>query len=974
MPETAPPRPLWRHALARLWAALKAAAVWVYTRLRTAGGAVWTRVRDPKLSTAKRVAWGAGGVAGAGVLAGAALGVALVLYGVVLWPFTPSVGDLRNAREVDPSVVLSADGTELTRFARRNREWRTLGDISPHVVQALVATEDRRFYDHGGIDFVGLGGVAVGALTGDGLRGGSTLTQQLARNLFPDEIGNAPSVTRKLKEAITAKKIEAVYSKDEVLELYLNTVPFLYNAWGIEMAARTYFSTDAGSLDRLQAATLVGMLKGTSSYNPYRNPERAKARRNVVLGQLVAFGGVPEGEVAPLRDEPLGLRFERQPIQRSRAPHFTEHVRVELEDWADENGYSLYGDGLVIHTTLDWGLQSAAAEAVETFGDALQTVADVEWGRASADRLGATTAPYVRASGQTEPFERFWSLRRAAADAFVRDTDAYRAAVAGGAAPDAALDALRSDPAFLDSLRQKKMRLEVALTALDPETGHVKVWVGGRDFQRQAYDHVARAKRQPGSTFKPFLYARALEEGFEPDDEVPDEDVEITLSDGAVWTPTNAGGEASGELVSLRDGLAYSKNTVAARLVEDVGARDLARTARRMGVQSKLEAVPSLALGTSDVSLLEMTSAYGTIAGGGVYRPPVTVTHVTDRDGNEVARFEPTPRPALDADVATDLLDMMRGVVDRGTGADVRRLFGARGDLAGKTGTTQDGADGWFLLMHPDLVTGAWVGFDDPRVTFRSSYWGQGGHNALRVVGDFYRSAQRKGLVDRAAVFPRPAPVDETDEPGFFEQVAEAVTGWAGAVFERGGERLAGGLPDGWGGADLPEDYGPRTPSRMDRPAPDRPARAERRDRTERDTYGRGGVEDEVYIDPDWLEREVLDLDRIDDPRVRRAAREALRQAVREANRGAGVGLREIRRARDEAIRDARREVAREDDGRGGRTYEEPDGSLFFYDEDVPSEDEVVVDEPVEAAPTPPEVPRAPGRDRVPRADGRIGW
>ena len=965
MPQTATPpssEPLWRRALARLWAALKAAAVWVASRLKTAGGAVWTNVRDPKLSTARRVAWGAGGVAGAGAVAGAALVVALVLYGVVLWPFTPSVADLRGAREVDPAVVLSADGTELTRFARRNREWRALDEVSPFVVEALVATEDRRFYDHGGIDFVGMGGVAVGALTGDGLRGASTLTQQLARNLFPDEIGNAPSVTRKLKEAITAKKVEAVYSKDEILELYLNTVPFLYNAWGIEMAARTYFSTSAGSLDRLQAATLVGMLKGTSSYNPYRNPERALARRNVVLGQLVTYGGVPESEVAPLREKPLGLKFERQPMQRSRAPHFTEHVRVELEEWADENGYSLYGDGLVVHTTLDWRMQSAAAEAVETFGDALQTVADVEWGRAGTNRLGATTAPYVRASRQTQPFERFWTLRRAAADAFVRDTDAYRNAVAGGAAPDAALDALRGDPAFLDSLRQKKMRLEVALTALDPETGQVKVWVGGRDFQRQAYDHVARAKRQPGSTFKPFLYARALEEGFEPDDEVPDEDVEITMSDGVVWTPTNAGGAASGDLVSLRDGLAYSKNTVAARLVEDVGARDLARTARRMGIQSKLDAVPSLALGTSDVSLLEMTSAYGTIADGGVYRPPVTVTHITDRDGNEVARFEPRPRPALDADVATDLLDMMRGVVDRGTGADVRRLFGARGDLAGKTGTTQDGADGWFLLMHPDLVTGAWVGFDDPRVTFRSAYWGQGGHNALRVVGDFYRRAQRDGLVDRAAVFPRPAPLDESG-PGFLDRLAEAVTGWAGGVFERGGEQVA----EAWDRADLPEGYGPRTPNRMDRRADDRPAR-----RTER--RERGGAEDVVYVDPDWIEQEILDLDRIDDPLVRRAAREALRQAVREANRGAGVGIREIRRARDRAIQDARREIARSRDVRGGEVLDEPLGGPLFDDEEVLGGDEIVLDEPVEVAPAPPAPPRAPGRERVPRADGRIGW
>ena len=431
-------------------------------------------------------------------MAGLALALGVALYALALWPFTPSVADLRNAREADPATVVSADGTTLTRFARRNREWKALDEISPAVVEALVATEDRRFYAHGGIDLWGWGAVAAGAATGKGLRGASTITQQLARNLFPDEIGNSASLTRKLKEAITARKIEGVYAKDEILELYLNTVPFLYNAWGIEMAARTYFSTDAGSLDRLQAATLVGMLKGTSSYNPYRNPERARARRNVVLGQMVRFGDLDPAQAARLAGEPLGLRFERQPMQQSRAPHFTEHVRVELEDWADRAGYSLYGDGLTVHTTLDWQMQQRAQESAERFGDALQAVADVEWGRAGTDRLGPTTEPYVTASRTTRAFERFWTVRRAAADAFVRDTRAFERAVARGADADAVLDSLRATPAFVDSLRRVKMRLEIAVTAVEPETGSVKVWVGSRDFRRSAYDHVARARRQPG--------------------------------------------------------------------------------------------------------------------------------------------------------------------------------------------------------------------------------------------------------------------------------------------------------------------------------------------------------------------------------------------------------------------------------------------------------------------------------------------
>ncbi len=508
------------------------------------------------------------------------------------------------------------------------------------------------------------------------------------------------------------------------------------------------------------------------------------------------------------------------------------------------------------------------------------------------------------------------------------------------------LDSLRATPSFLDSLRQVKMRLEVALSAIDPETGGVKVWVGSRDFEKSAYDHVARARRQPGSTFKPFLYARALEEGYEPDDKVPDSAVSIEMSDGVVWQPTNASGTTSDEMVSLRDGLAYSKNTVAARLVQEVGARDLARTARRMGITSDLEAVPSLALGTSDVSLLEMTSAYATIASGGVYHPPVTVTHITDRDGNEVARFAPEPRTALDDDVAVNLLDMMRGVVDRGTGTEVRRAFGARGDLAGKTGTTQDGADGWFLLMHPDLVTGAWVGFDDPRVTFRSSYWGQGGHNALRLVGDFFRTAQRGGLVDRSRSFPHPPePEDDDRGPGLWDRF----TDWVGGIFDRDE-------------ADVPDGYGPRTPNRrgvdvdVER----------RRDRPTPDAWDPGpNVDESDWIDPDWIEDQWIDLDRIEDPRLRRLAREAVRQAAREINRGADDWAEQLRAARERAIRDAEREMERRNGG-------------LLTDEAVDGMDEMIIEDPVdvpvlEPPPAPPP-DGPPGRERVPDADGRIGW
>ncbi len=936
--------------------------MWLWGTLRSGATTVWAKVRDPELPKAKRAAWGTGGVVGAGAVAMVAGMVLLFTYAIVLWPFTPSVGDLRDAREIYPSTVVSADGQTLTRFARQGREWKSLGEISPHVVTALVSTEDRRFYGHSGVDLLGWGAVLKDVATGRGCAGPRRLRSSSRATSFPDRVGNAASVTRKIREAITALKIEGLYTKDEILELYLNTVPFLYNAHGIEMAARTYYSTDAGSLGLAQSATLVGMLKGTSMYNPYRQPERALRRRNVVIGQMVKFGGLDATEAVALEAEPLGLKFERQSMQRSLAPHFTEHVRIDLEDWADRAGYSLYGDGLTIHTTLDMRMQRAAEESARKFGDALQTVADVEWGRESASRLGPTTAPYYAASRSTQPFGRFWTMRRSAADAFIRDTRAYRRGLEVGREPDAVLDSLRATPAFLDSLRQVKMRLEVAMTAVDPTNGYVKVWIGSRDFGRSAYDHVARARRQPGSTFKPFLYARALEEGWRPEDTLVDGDVSIEMSDGVVWQPTNSSGTSSGNLVTLREGLATSKNTIAAQLVDDVGARDLARTARRMGIQSRLEAVPALALGTSEVSLLEMTGAYATIASGGVRRPPVTVTHITDRDGNEVARFEPDERTVLDDDVAIDLLDMMRGVVDGGTGSQIRSSFGARGDLAGKTGTTQDGADGWFLLMRPDLVTGAWVGFDDPRVTFRSSYWGQGGHNALRVVGDFQRTAQRDGLVNANLEFPRPP--DEATGPDLWDRFTRWVSDTATGLFESEN--------------DLPDGYGPRTPGRGIEDAPDRPdrPRPQRADPREENL--------------EWFEDAWADLDQIEDPRLRAAAREVLRRAAREFDRSGGrEGWAErIRNARDRAIAQAAREVDRELDrivdfddldeildesGRGRRDLEGEVGrSDLFQDEEVSGETDVTPAEPAPVVPDAPSRPARPGD--VPPEAGRIGW
>ena len=688
-----------------------------------------------------------------GLLSFAALVAMLIVYLIILIPLTPGIADLKQASTARPTVIMSADGKELGTFEQGLQERVKLSQVSPHVVTALIATEDHRFYDHHGVDFTRIGGAMLASLKGDA-QGGSTITQQLARNMFPEEIGRARSINRKLKELITAIKIENTYSKTEILEAYLNTVPFLYNARGIEMAARTYFGKSAARLDVLEAATLVGMLKGTYYYNPVTNPERSLARRNVVLGQMYKHGAFNEARFKALTRRPMRLDFERQPDRGGRDNHFTAYVRKWLLEWADTNDYDLALDGLIVQTTLDAGLQEAALRAVDRQATALQAVADVEW--ANPTPPGSTSiGTYTSMHNRIAPFDYYWLTHAAQLNAFVRETPDYRKAVEGGEAPAAALKRLKADREFMRKLRESKSRLEAGFVAINPMTGEVKAWVGSRDFARDQFDHVAQAARQPGSTFKPFVYGAALENGIPPEQPYLDAVTDIRAADGTVWRPTDMSG-TTGRQMTMRDGLVYSKNTITAQVMRDVGLPPVIKLAHNLGIrQSKLASVPSLALGTSPVTLLEMVSGYSSIAAQGEYRKPIFVRRITDREGKVIADFgNVQAERAMSQAASATLIDMLRGVVNRGTGTAVRSRFGINGDVAGKTGTTQNNADGWFILMHPNLVAGAWVGFNDNRVTMRSSYWGQGGHNAILLVGDFFRSALDSGKIDAAALFP----------------------------------------------------------------------------------------------------------------------------------------------------------------------------------------------------------------------------
>ena len=625
----------------------------------------------------------------------------MLLYVLALYPFTPGIRDLTKAKSETPSRVLSSDGVVLAEYKRINREWVPLEKISPHVVNALIATEDHRFYQHHGIDFRRTVGALLSTFSGD-LQGGSTITQQLARNMYPEEIGRSVSIHRKTKELITALKIEAVYSKREILETYLNTVPFLYNAFGIEMAARTYFDKSADKLDVLEAATLIGMLKGTSAYNPVQNPERARKRRNVVLGQMAKHGKLQAAQVEVLAKRPLRLDFERQSEPLGQAPHVAQQLRKWLIAWADRHDYDIHADGLVVRTTIDARLQKAANQAVARQLTQLQGVADAR-----------------RKAGEERPL------------------------------------------------------LQAGFLALDPRDGFVRAWVGSRDFAQEQFDHVSQARRQPGSTFKPFVYGAAFALGLGPETIFYDQPVAIRMSDGGVWSPSDDAAP-SGLPMTLRDGLVYSKNTITAQMMQKVGAPRVAQLAQAMGVrQSKLDLVPSLALGTSPVTLREMVAAYGTIANGGTYVEPVIVLRVEDRNGELLEAFEPMrdAQPAMARGLALTLVNVMRGVVDEGTGAAIRTRYGITADVAGKTGTTQDNSDGWFIMMHPQLVAGAWVGFNDNRVTMGS--WGQGARSALPMVGEVFQQALRHRWIDPRAEFdiprarPRPPviPRERQDDP-----------------------------------------------------------------------------------------------------------------------------------------------------------------------------------------------------------------
>ena len=710
------------------------------------------RISNPKLAQAAMVL---------SILVGLMMiGAGALLTGILLMDSDdlPSLAQLENPDLQLATLAYSSDGVELARYALQNRSSVSYDEISPNVIKALIATEDHRFHNHWGIDLFRLNISVIKTILGD-VQGGSTLTMQLARNLYNKEIGKQQTVSRKIKEMLTAVQLERRYTKREIIEMYLNTVEFGNNAFGIEAAARTFFSKGAIQLDTLESATLVGMLKGITLYNPIRNPNNSRARRNTVLGQMVKQGYISQQYLDENRETEIVTNYSSSEITDGPAPYFSEHVRQWLNDWSKESGHNFYTQGLIVYTTLDSRLQEIAENVVDEQMEGLQAVVNYEWSRDTRSPFEAarTVEEYLEKTDY-EAFGTFWRDSTHILQSFVKESPEFRN-LKKEMSEEAALDSLMGSEAFMDLLKKSKSRLEAGLLSIDPRTGFVKAWVGGRNLADDWYDHVSIAVRQPGSTFKPFVYIAAIDQGFSPNDVLMDSTVYWKDEHGNEWRPSNSNKEQSGEMKTLREGLARSMNTITARLVLQVQPYNVAFYARQMGINSRLNAVPSLALGTSNVTLLELTTAYSTLANSGIKHDPTVVTRIEDRLGNVLYEAKPQPVEALGVETALTVIDMMKDVIQTGgTGARIRWQYNLRDyEFAGKTGTTQNSADGWFVLMHPDLVTGAWVGFNDQRMTFRTDFWGQGAHNALFLVGDYTRQ-----IADEDHLSKEPFPLPES--------------------------------------------------------------------------------------------------------------------------------------------------------------------------------------------------------------------
>lgn len=767
----------------------------------------------------------------------------------------PSTSELQNPRSDLATAVLFSDGSIMGQYYRENRIPVDYAHISPYVVQALVATEDARFREHSGIDVRGTLRAAVFM----GKRGGaSTITQQLAKMLFHDVRQDiAGRVFQKFQEWIISARLEREYTKDEIIAMYLNRFDWINQAVGINSAARVYFNTTPDSLRVEQAAMLVGMCKNPALFNPLRRPDTTLTRRMVVLGQMVKSGALTRAQYDSLKVLPLGLSFQRVDHTEGPAPYLRETLRGELQKMfgekdpetgkpkfakADGSPYDIYTDGLKVYTTIDrrmqayaeWGIRQHLSTELqaEFFKDLAkkknrpfdyrvsqdEVNAIMEAARKRSDRYRILTgkqcpncqrpATYIdkarhdgRMMFHCDPekggCDTWWAVLDAKGIEKQFDTPVRMTVFTWHGEVDTVMSPN-------DSIRYYKSFLQSGLLSMDPHTGFVKAWVGGIDYKYFQFDHVGQARRQVGSTFKPFVYATAIREGMKPCMELPNQKTCFTMPAGQPdWCPQNSDNDYGG-MVTLKYALANSMNTITAWIMKQYGPQAVITLARHMGVQSPMDPVPSLCLGVADLTLEEMVGAFSTFANDGVYIKPVVITRIEDKNGNTIFDMTPKTEEALDPRTSYIMLEMLKGVVDGaynpstgktvGTGMRLRMGWGNRakyGNIkfptAGKTGTTQNNSDGWFIGITPDLVTGVWTGADDRSVRFSRTDLGQGANMALPIYGYYMNKVYADSTISiSTGDFAKPEGIGNLDmdcfgkrgarTPNRFEEGREAPT------------------------------------------------------------------------------------------------------------------------------------------------------------------------------------------------------
>lgn len=679
----------------------------------------------------------------------------------------PSMEELENPRAALASGVIAEDGTILGKYYQVDRSSSDYNEISKNVINALIATEDERFYEHSGIDARSTIAIPFYLMVGK-KRGSSTITQQLALNLQSDNAGKKrasnPVVRgfQKLQEWLIAIKLERNFTKQEIITLYLNTVAFGDNVYGIENGARTFFSKDAGHLSIEEAATLVGMLKGNTIFNPRRNPAASLLRRNTVIDQMEKNGYITKAEAEAAQSRPIVLRYNKIDHNKGLAPYFREVLRDELKDWcqahkkADGSEYNLYRDGLKIYTTINPRMQLYAEEAVSKHLMDLQKVFAAQ----SNIKSGSVWKNWQKYLDRyMKESDRYLDMKEAnASDDEIKkafNTPTKMKVFAWRSPSEQDLNEIDTVMTPMDSIRYMRAILQAGFMAMDPESGEVKAWVGGPDFRYFKNDHVSRTRRQVGSTFKPFLYCFALMNGMSPNTMLPNEPITI-----GNWTLTrNSEGSVGGE-ITMAGALARSLNLVSAYLIKQLGARAFADFAKnKIGFTSDIPPYPSIALGTPEISLYEMLQAYTMFPARGIITKPIYITRIEDRNGNILETFAPVKREVISENEAYTMVKMMEGVVGPGgTGARMRFRYKMEGEIAGKTGTTNDNTDGWFMGYTPQLLAGAWVGCENNFLRFNTTAAGQGANTGLPIWAYFFQKvyADKTLKIDSKAQFSIP--------------------------------------------------------------------------------------------------------------------------------------------------------------------------------------------------------------------------